>query len=171
MLNYNGINYNIEPLNSDHQRNNFDCGIDILNFYLQRQATQDKRKFISAPFVAIRQDNQEIIGYYTLSSTSIKPSDLPINLIKKLPKYPLLPAILLGRLAINKNYQKFGWGKLLLMDALFRSLNNEIAALAVVVEAINIQAISFYQNYYFIPFEDYPNRLFLPMQTIEKIFC
>ncbi len=171
MLNYNEINYQIEPLNSKHQRNDFDCGIEVLNRYLQKQATQDKRKFVSAPFVAIRQNNQEIIGYYTLSATSIKLDDLPINLTKKLPKYPLLPAILLGRLAIDKNYQKSGWGKSLLMDALYRSLNSEIAALAVIVEAINTQALSFYQKYYFIPFKDYPHRLFLAMTTIKQIFC
>lgn len=171
MLNYNEINYLIEPLSSEHKRVNFDCGIEILNLYLQKQANQDKRKFISAPFVAVRRENQEIIGYYTLSATSIKPQDLPINFTKKLPKYPLLPAILLGRLAINKKYQTLGWGKLLLMDALYRSLNNEIAAMAIVVDAINTKAISFYKNYQFIPFKDYPNRLFLPMQTIKQIFC
>ena len=170
MVNYNEINYLIEPINPQHKRANFDCGIDVLNRYLKVQANQDKRKFVTAPFIAVREDNQEIIGYYTLSSTSIKLQDLPVNISKKLPKYPVLPAILLGRLAIDKNYQKSGWGKLLLMDALFRSLTNEIAAMAVVVDAINEQASSFYQNYHFIPFNDYSNRLFLPMKTIKQLF-
>jgi len=170
MPNYDGINYLIEPICKEHKRDNFDCGIEILNSYLKTQANQDKRKFIAAPFIAVREENLEIIGYYTLSATSIKLEDLPVNLIKKLPKYPILPAILLGRLAVDKKYQNSGWGKLLLMSALYRSLNNEIAAMAMVVSAINDQAMNFYKKYHFIPFDDYSNRLFLPMQTIKQIF-
>jgi predicted GNAT family N-acyltransferase len=170
MPNYDGINYLIEPISKEHKRDNFDCGIEILNSYLKTQANQDKCKFIAAPFIAIREDNNEIIGYYTLSATSIKLEDLPVNLMKKLPKYPILPAILLGRLAIDKKYQNSGWGKLLLMSALYRSLNNEIAAMAMVVSAINDQAMNFYKKYHFIPFDDYSNRLFLPMLTIKQIF-
>lgn len=170
MLNYNGINYLIEPLSREHKRTDFDCGIEVLNRYLREQANQDQRKYVAAPFIAVGKDNQEIIGYYTLSATSIKLQELPVKLSQKLPKYPVLPAILLGRLAIDQNYQKSGWGKLLLMDALSRSLENEIAAMAVVVDAINDRAISFYQNYHFIRFDDYSNRLFLPMPIIKQIF-
>ena len=163
-------NYKIEPLKKSHNRDNFNCGSPTLNRYLQQQATQDKRKYVAAPFVAVDLDRKIIIGYYTLSATSINLLNLPAQFIKKLPKYPLVPAILLGRLAVDIQYQKQGWGDLLLMDALARSFSNEIAATSVVVEAKDERAIRFYQSYDFLQFSDFPNRLFLPMTVISKIF-
>lgn len=87
-----------------------------------------------------------------------------------LPKYPLLPATLLGRLAIDQSYQKQGWGDCLLMDALYRSYLNEIASIAVVVDALDEGAVSFYEHYQFIRFPERPHRLFLPMKTIQTLF-
>ena len=89
---------------------------------------------------------------------------------KKLPNYPYLPAILIGRLAIDKDYQRQKLGEYLLLDALNRAYQAEIAAFAVLVEAKNDQAIKFYKSYGFIQFIDNPNKLFLPMNTIAKIF-
>ena len=164
------VNYKIEPLNNSHNRVQFDCGFSNLNLYLQKQANQDKRKYVAAPFIAIDLDYNRIIGYYTLSATSINLSDLSAQFIKKLPKYPLVPAILLGRLAVDISYQKQGWGDLLLMDAFSRSFHNEIAAACIVVEAKNTKAISFYKSYGFLQFPDSPNYLFLSMKIISKTF-
>jgi predicted GNAT family N-acyltransferase len=111
-----------------------------------------------------------VAGYYTLSQAGINLVDLPIEITKKLPKYPVVPATLLGRLAVDKKYQGKGLGEILLMDALQKSLQNEIASMAVVVDAKDDNARSFYEHYQFIRFPDYPNRLFLPMTTIAKMF-
>jgi len=170
MLSPEDVNYSIQALTSHHNRNDFSCGIETLDRYLKKQANQDKKKYVSAPFVAVDLKAQRIIGYYTLSATSINLDDLPQNIAKKLPKYPLVPAILLGRLAIDLMYQKQGWGDLLLMDALYRSFNNELAAVGVIVEAINPQAIAFYQRYNFQLFPDMENKLLLPMTVIKTIF-
>lgn len=161
--------YLIEPLGKKHNRAAFCCGVDQLDDYFQKQAGQDARKRIAAPFVLVEKSSGFIAGYYTLSSTSIKLGELPGEITKKLPKYPQLPATLLGRLAIDQNHRQKGLGEMLLMDALYRSLQNEIATLAVVVEAKNDQARSFYEHYQFTCFPDYSHRLFLMMETIAKL--
>lgn len=166
----NSFNYLIEPLGSHHNRAVFSCGVEPLDVYFQRQAGQDARKRMAAPFVLIDKSCGAVAGYYTLSSIGINMSDLPTKISKKLPKYPIAPATLLGRLAVDKNYRGKGLGEILLMDALYKSLQNEIASMAVVVDAKDDQARSFYEHYHFIRFPDYSHRLFLPMTLIEKMF-
>ena len=114
-------------------------------------------------------EKQHIAGYYTLAATAIQLTDLPDVIIRKLPKYPLIPATLLGRLAIDKNYQNQGLGTFLLFDALQRSKNNEVASMAVVVDAKNDQAKAFYEYHQFIPFSSQPLKLYLPMATILEM--
>ena len=114
----------------------------------------------------------KVIGYYTLSAFSIELADLPQAQARKLPKYPVVPATLLGRLATDQNYRGLGLGEHLLMDALHRSFNatSQIASYAVVVDAKDENAIAFYKKYGFQRLQDYPNRMFLPMNTIKKLF-
>ena len=78
---------------------------------------------------------------------------------------------MLGRLAVDRNYRGKNLGKLMLVDALKRAftVSKQIASLAVVVEAIDSKAVSFYQKYGFTSFDSNPNRLYLPMQAIAKI--
>jgi predicted N-acetyltransferase YhbS len=164
------FDYSIEPLGSHHNRAAFSCGSESLDIYLQRQARQDARKYMAAPYVLIEKNSGAVIGYYTLSSVGINMGDLPPEIRKKLPKYPAAPATLLGRLAVDEKYQGKGLGEILLMDALYKSLRNEIASMAVVVDAKDDKARSFYERYDFIRFPDYSHRLFLPMTVIKKMF-
>jgi GNAT superfamily N-acetyltransferase len=161
--------YKIESLYPQHDRENFDCGIKPLNDYLQKQARQDTTRFLTAVFVLEDIDKQRIAGYYTLAATAIQLADLPNTITKKLPKYPLIPATLLGRLAIHLRYQGQGLGTFLLLDALQRCQVNEIASMAVIVDAKNKKAKAFYEYHQFIPFPQQPQRLYLPMTTIMKI--
>ena len=117
-------------------------------------------------------DGPTVIGYYTLSSYTINPGELPAELIRKLPRYPNLPATLIGRLAVDARYHRQGFGEELLLDALKRCFNNtsEIGSLAVVVEAENAKAIEFYRPYGFIQFPEHEDKLFLPMQTVRAMF-
>lgn len=163
------FNYTIESLSPQHDRENFDCGITPLNNYLQKQARQDITRFLSAVFILEDTDKQKIAGYYTLSATAIQLADLPNTITKKLPKYPLIPATLLGRLAINLKYQGQGLGTFLLFDALHRCQVNEIPSMAVIVDAKDEKAKAFYEYHQFIPFVQQPQRLYLPMTTIMKI--
>ena len=166
----NDLDYLIEPLDSHHNRAVFSCGVEPLDIYLKRQAGQEARKRIAAPFVLIDKSSNMIAGYYTLSSIGINLGDLPPEITKKLPRYPLLPATLLGRLAVDKNYQGKKLGETLLLDALYRSLKNKIASMAVVVDAKDDKARTYYEHYGFIRFSEFPYRLFLTMTTIEKLF-
>ena len=163
--------FRIEPL-GDHDRTSFSCGISELDSYLHTQASQDARRKVAAPFVMV-DEFRKIIGYYTLSAYGIRVAELPDRVSKKLPRYPLLPATLLGRLAISQAQKGKKLGSLLLMDALYRSLRNtsEIASIGVVAEAIDQAARDFYLHHEFMALVDHPNKLFIAMGTIQKAFA
>lgn len=147
----------------------FESGIEPLDRYFQTQAGQDARKRMAAPFVLILEDGS-VAGYYTLSSTAIRLPELPANVIRKLPRYPLIPATLLGRLAIDRRYQGRGYGRFLLADALYRAVRSEIASFAVIVDAKDESAKRFYERESFLPFADEPMKLFRAMADIAKLF-
>jgi len=133
------------------------------------QASQDARKNMAAPFVLVLPDGT-IAGYYTLSSTSLQLSELPEQTVRKLPRYPLVPATLLGRLTIGRRQQGKGYGRFLLADALHRVARSEIASFAVIVDAKDENARRFYERESFLPFPDQPMRLFRPMADIRRLF-
>lgn len=158
----------IEPLSNFHGRSGFKCGFESLDNYLKRQAGQDIKRHISRVYVAAYVEMPEkIIGYYTLSSLSIELKHFPEKFLRKLPKYPV-PAALIGRLAVDKSTQGNGIGKMLLADAIKRTIaiSNEIAIYAVVVDAINDEAITFCQQYGFKSLGEETLRLFMPLKSI-----
>lgn len=166
--------FRFEPLDkSKHDRAAFSCEHEALNRYLKEQASQEIRKRVAAAYV-LTPDGRAIAGYYTLSQYAIDAAELSPAVAKmlKVPRYEKLPATLLGRLARSKEFKGFGIGELLLMDALKRALepSKKIASLAVVVDGKDERARAFYRAYGFLDLPDHPNRLFLPMQTVEQIF-
>ncbi len=163
----------IEPLGKHHDRAAFDCGVEALGRYIREQAGQDTKKKIAATFVLVGDAPATIAGYYTLSSTSVNVGELPEHIAKKLPRYPLMPATLIGRLAVDRNYQGKGHGEILLVDALRRSLisTKQIGSVAVVVDAKDDKAKAFYEHFQFIPLVNYSHRLFLPMTVIQDYFA
>lgn len=162
--------YTIELLNSQHNRVDFQCGIEALNRYLREKASQDLRRYVATPFVLYDVDADRIAGYYTLAATSIQVEDLPTAIRARLPKYPLVPATLLGRLAIDERYQGQGLGAFLLVDALRRSLMSEIVSMAVVVDAKDDRARAFYEHHGFAPLPGQLRRLYLPMAIVAQQF-
>jgi GNAT superfamily N-acetyltransferase len=170
MVAANHPNIRIEPLASHHDRAAFSCGVEALDRYLCRRASQDARKHVAATFVMVEQDSSAVLGFYTLSATSISLSELPEGIAKKLPKYRLVPAILLGRLAVDQAQRGQGFGELLLIDALRRCLRTkDIGWMAIVVDAKDEQGMAFYERYHFIRFSPNSNRLFLPRTTIVTL--
>ena len=162
----------IEPLDKKrHNRTAFDCGTPALNGYIQRQAAQDVEKRAAVVYVALL-ERPAIAGYYTLSQFRIDFVQLPEQLARKLSRYPVVSATLLGRLAVAVTSQGKRLGETLLFDALHRSLQQSahIASAGVVVDAKNATARSFYLRYGFSPILDTENRLFLPMKTIQQLF-
>ena len=161
----------IEPLGPKHDRAAFSCGIETLDAYLHKQARQDLKKRAAVPFV-ITPDGTTIAGYYTLSQYSVQLDEVPAEVAKKLPKYPTVPAALLGRLAVSSAFRGHGHGATLLMDALYRTLQHsrEVASAGVIVDAKDAAAVAFYKKYGFLEFPRIERRLFLPMGTVEELF-
>ena len=162
--------YSVEPL-GDHDRLSFSCGIPELDRYLHVQAGQDATRKVAAPFVLVDADGN-IAGYYTLSAYAVRLGGLPQAVARRLPKYPLIPATLLGRLAVSQAHQGRKLGRLLVMDALFRSWKSSaaVASVGVVAEAMNDAARAFYVSHGFLPLADQPRKVFLAMRTIQKAF-
>lgn len=133
------------------------------------QAGQDARKNLAAPFVLLLPDGT-VAGYYTLSSTSVRLAQLPEKTVRKLPRYPLVPATLLGRLAVDRKQQGKGYGRFLLADALYRAARSEIAAFAVIVDAKDDSARRFYERESFLSLPDQPMKAFRLMADSRRIF-
>jgi len=161
--------YRIEPLGKQHDRAGFSCGNPTLDAYLHERARQDMERNLAAVFI-LTSDGKNIAGFYTLSAHSIQAAALPEGLAKKLPRLPL-PVTLLGRMAVSQALQGQRLGEFLLMHALERAWlgSQQVASWAVVVDAKE-GAREFYLKHEFIPFPSYPDRLFIPMKTIEKLF-
>jgi GNAT superfamily N-acetyltransferase len=165
MTNYQ--NLVIAPLNAAHDRAGFNCNIEALDKYIHKRAGQDIKRRISRVFVASLPDSPKVIaGYYSLSTLSIKLSQLPKKLARKLPKHPV-PAVLIGRLAVSKNDQGYGVGKMLLADAIKRTLSvsDQIAIYTIVVDAIDNNTKGFYERFGFASLSDNSSKLFLPLKS------
>jgi GNAT superfamily N-acetyltransferase len=161
--------YRFELLGDRHDRAAFSCGVDALDRYFRMQAEQEGRKRVASCFVLAAADGS-VAGYYTLSATSIALLDLPPVLAKRLPRYPVVPATLMGRLAVHQNRQGQGLGELLLFDAFSRTLRSDIASYAFVVDAKDDAAQAFYQHYGFMPLASAGRRLSLPLAEIAVLF-
>lgn len=165
------MNWVIEPLSATHVRSDFSCGHAPLDDYLRKQAGQHARKAMGRTFAAVRPGQRHVIGYYTLSASSVEFAQAPEALQRKLPRYPL-PVALLGKLAVDQTAQGEGLGEYLLMDALRRivHISAQMAVLAVEVHALDERAKRFYLKYGFQPFLDQPLHLFLPLATVKRLF-
>ena len=165
------MSYVTVPLNASHKKGSFNCGKPLLDNYLHTQVKQDVKRKLSACFILYNDDNN-VKGYYTLSSAAIARDMLPENIRKKLPaSYNDLPATLVGRLAVDLNYQGQGLGELLLVDALNRSLavSREIRSMAVIVDPIDEEALNFYKKFGFMLLPD-SGKMFLPMAAVAELF-
>jgi len=161
-----------DNLTSSCNKKEFSCGKDILDNYIQHQASQDIKRKLSACFVLVDNRANLIKGYYTLSNHSIPLDMIPEIFKKHLPKsYSSLPATLLGRLAVDNRYQGQGIGKVLLIDALKRSfiISKSIGSFAVVVDPLDEVAENFYNKFGFIKLPD-SGKMFLPMKIINQLF-
>jgi ribosomal protein S18 acetylase RimI-like enzyme len=160
--------FRVVPLDAAHDRTTFDSGSAPLDRYFRHQVTQDIRRRVTACFVALTPD-QRVAGYYTLASASILLSNLPAATAKRLPRYPSVPAVRMGRLAVQRDFQGQGLGGALLADALERAARSEIAAFSLVLEAKDRSAAAFYRHHGFVPLPDSPMTLFLPLATIRQL--
>jgi GNAT superfamily N-acetyltransferase len=161
----------IEQLARHRNRADFNCGVAALDDYLARLAGQDVRRHVAAVYVLVDPASEQIAGYYTLSASSIEFARLPAEAQRRLPRYPMLPVFLIGRLAVDSRYRRQGQGGMLLSDALRRALefSSQIGAIGVVVDAKDGAARAFYERFGFQPATADPSHLFIPMGTITQI--
>lgn len=160
----------ISILDQGHNRKSFKCEEEQLTNYIQKQVGQDVRKKLAVCFVAA-DNNNNVIGYYTLSSESLGRHQIPERYIKKVPPSYNAPVILIGRLARDLSAKGTGLGEHLLLDALFRAFKlseESIGAMAIVVDPINQFAMKFYTKYGFQQLPD-SEKMFLPMNTIRQL--
>ena len=159
---------------STHNRESFNCGVESLDSYIRHQASQDVAKRAAICYVLVDDtgDPSRIIGYYTLANQSVELSGLPDEMIKAFPKYPQVPATLVGRLAVDVEYTGQRLGEFLLMDCLNTILvaSDTTASAVVVVDAIDEVAAEFYGAYGFKFMPGSAARLFIPMTTVSELF-
>lgn len=156
----------IVAFDAAYDRSTFDCGSGPLNRYLREQVTQDIRRRIAACFVALA-GGRSVAGYYALSTATVPLADLPSDITCKLPRYAAVPAVRMGRLAIDQAFKGQGLGGALLYDALRRAARSEIAAFALVVDAKDDQAAAFYRHHGFMELSASSLASFLPLATVR----
>ncbi len=160
----------ILPISKNIKKKEFDCGIEDLNRYLRQFAIPNDKKNVGKTFIAVDDaDPLQPVGYYTVSMAQIRFEELPEDVRKGLPKYPI-PAMRIGKLAVDTSSQGRRIGAFLLKDAFLRAvkISSEVALHFVVVDALNENAKAFYLKYGFIPLGSDSLTLVIALKTIEK---
>lgn len=159
----------IELLRKSHDRTAFSSGVEPLDGYLKTRASQEQRNNVAFPYVLTFGDDPRVMGFYTLSASSVPLMALPSKLAK-LTRYELAPAVLLGRLAVDQSLQGQGYGQHLLIDALRRVVRSgDMAVMMVIVDPKGQSATNFYARFGFEPLEGQGERMFVPFKTIKNI--
>lgn len=159
----------VEQLNNAHARRAFSCGVPVLDSYLHERASQDVKRRLGNCFVATEEGDDKVVAYYTLAASSVPFESLPLNETKRLPHYSVLPATLIGRLAVDHRYWGRSIGSMLIANALMRAAEAAPASFSLVVDAKDDHAIAFYQRHGFRSLNDRPRSLFLPIATALKL--
>jgi GNAT superfamily N-acetyltransferase len=160
----------ILALEARHDRSTFSCGKLALDDYIRKYALQNQQRGYGKTYVAIRDRSLIVEGFFTLSMSSVAVENLPESLRKRCPRYPM-PVGLLAQLAVDRGSQGQGLGELLLFEATQRFIvaSEIVAARAIVVKAIDEEAARFYAKYGFLPLQNLPGHLYLPMETARAM--
>ncbi len=162
--------WSIEKFSRSHERDQFDCGNDLLNEWLRRRLSQYERRDLSRAYVAVRQGQRRVSGYYAISTHRVRYETLPAAQAKGLPKIDV-PVVLIGRLAVDRTIHGQGLGGLLLIDALRRTefIAKQIGVRAVEVDATDEAARRFYVRFGFTSLLDDPQHLFLSLEAVRGL--
>ncbi|MEF3698795.1 GNAT family N-acetyltransferase [Desulfolutivibrio sp.] len=160
------MNLRLVALDNRLDRKGFSCGEEALDRYFREGVAQDVKRRVASCFVAL--GGTDVAGFYTLACAGLPVSDLPEAITRRLPRYPTLPAVRIGRLAVAQTFQGRGVGSVLLVDAMHRALRMDVAGFTLVVDAKNEHAASFYEHHGFMRLVSRPGTLFLPLATVQK---
>lgn len=161
--------FRLEALEGRHDRSVFASGDARLDRYFQTQVTQDVRRRVANCFVAVEVSSGRVAAHYTIASASVPTQELPPEVARRLPRYPTLPVVRVGRLAADREFRGRGLGKALLADAALKTIAAAPAAFALMVDAKNDQAVEFYEHHGFRRLTGSANMLFLPIATAGKL--
>ena len=157
----------IEALGPAHDRATFSSGVEALDRYFRELVTQDVRRRATACYVALDQAAAKVAGYYTLAAGGVPLAEMPAELARRLPRYPSVPVARLGRLAVDEAYRGRQLGASLLWDAVLRVARSELAVFALVVDAKDEQAASFYRHHGFTAFGSLPRQMVLALTNLR----
>ena len=155
----------IEPLAKGHKRADFTCGNDRIDHYFRETVSQDVKRKYATCFVAREIAADRVAGFYTLSSSNVPLTEVPETLAKKLPRYPTVPAVLIGWLGRHRDYAGQGLGEALLFDAIKTVATAPIGAHAIFADAIDDRAAAFYAEFGFTHLLRRPRTLYVPVTT------
>jgi predicted GNAT family N-acyltransferase len=163
------VEWRIERLDRGHVREGFDCGEPSLDGFLHARVSQYEKRNLGRTYVGLQGEDRRVLGYYTLASGAIEAAGLPARQAKQLPRHAV-PVVLLARLAVDQSVRGSGLGGFLLRDGMKRSLDlsEKIGIHAIVVDALDAGAKTFYERFGFMPLTDDEMRLFLPPSTIRS---
>lgn len=159
----------IEPLEKKHRRTDFSCGNDRMDRYFREGVSQDVKRRYATCLVAREIATDRVAGFYTLSSSNVPLAEVPEPLAKKLPRYPSVPAVLIGWLGRDRDYAGQGLGETLLFDAIKTVATSSIGAHAIFADAIDDKAAAFYADFGFMPLIERPHTLYLPVATALRL--
>lgn len=159
------VRFAVEPLAKDHKRSDFTCGNERIDAYFRETVSQDVKRRYATCFVARDLATDRVAGFYTLSSSNAPLNEVPEPVARKLPRYPTVPAVLIGWLGRHSDYAGQGLGEALLFDAIRTVGTAPIGAHAVFADAIDGKAATFYAAFGFTPLIRRPRTLYLPMAT------
>jgi ribosomal protein S18 acetylase RimI-like enzyme len=155
-------------LSGSHDRASFTCGVEPLDRYFRQQASQDVRRRVANCFVMTEAATGLVAGYYTLAATNVLLTDLPMSLTARLPRYPVVPAALLGRLAVSAAFQRRKLGSILLIDAVTRTARADLGAFAMVVDPKDDSARQFYERHGLADLPPPDRRMFIPIEAAVR---
>jgi len=163
--------WRLESLTKSHRRRDFISGQIQVDDWLHTKALQNQSKHLSITKVLI-DDAEVLAGYYTLATGQVDFSDLPAEIVKKLPRR-VLPVAIVAWLGVNKHHQGQGLGERLLAQALrdCRDAGKTFAFVAVILDCINGAAKAFYQKFGFSELPGHPYRLFISTAQLEAMMA
>lgn len=150
-------------------RESFSCGVEPLDRYLKRQASQDARRRVRACFVAVEASSGRVVGYYTLSGSGLPLSGFPEEIARRLPRYPTVPVARVGRLAVDASQRGRGLGAALLFDAASRAARSDVAVFGLLVDSKSDEASAFYRHLGFCPVPDGDGQFVIPIATLLAV--
>lgn len=159
----------IEPLGKTHDRSRFAFGNDRIDAYFRQAVSQDIKRQYATCFVARPVDGSSVAAFYTLSSSNVPLVEVPEPLARKLPRYPTVPAVLIGWLARDLTYAGFGLGEAMLFDAIRTVATSPIGSHAIFADAIDDRAAAFYRSFGFMPLVARPATFYLPLATATAL--